>query len=59
MTNVPNGVRPNPLTINMIGRGAGGEDGQGQGGEEEEGDGEQQWQEEEIGGFAQKTMRTR
>ena len=53
MTNVPNGVRPNPLTINMMGRGAGGEDGQGQGGEEEEGDGEQQWQEEELGGFAQ------
>ena len=53
MTHVPNGVRPNRSTINMLGRSAGGEDGQGreEGEEEEGGDGEQQWQDEELRGF--------
>ena len=53
MTHVPHGVRPHRATINMLGRGASGTDGQGQdeGGEEVGGDGEQEWQEEELRGF--------
>ena len=52
MTHVTHGVRPHRTTINMLGRGAGGDDGQGREGEEEEGaDGEQEWQEEELRGF--------